>query len=87
MELVTDPVCEMEFDKLSAAAWSVHQDRVYYFCHPACKKIFDADPAQFVQAKQAEATGAPRRAWDEHEKRENLKPDCEWISSAGSAKR
>ncbi len=48
MALVVDPVCEMEFSERDAAAWSVYQNRIYYFCHPVCKKIFDADPTQFV---------------------------------------
>ncbi len=87
MELVIDPVCDMEFDQRTAAALSVYQNRLYYFCHPVCKKIFDADPTRFVQAEQAEASGAPTRAWDENENRKNLKPDCAWISSVTSPKR
>ncbi|MDE3087845.1 MAG: YHS domain-containing protein [Chloroflexota bacterium] len=48
MARVVDPVCGMEFSERDAAAWSVYQNRIYYFCHPVCKKIFDADPTPFV---------------------------------------
>ncbi len=87
MELAIDPVCDMEFDQCTAAALSVYQNRIYYFCHPVCKKIFDADPTRFVQTEGAETAGARTRARDENENRKNLKPDCEWISPVGSPKR
>jgi YHS domain-containing protein len=48
MALVVDPVCEMEFLDRDAAAWSVYQNCTYYFCHPVCKKIFDADQTLFI---------------------------------------
>lgn len=84
MELAIDPVCDMEFDQRAAAALSAYQNRVYYFCHPVCKKIFDADPARFVEAKGPEATSATIHESVEDREQTNLTPDCEWISAARS---
>ncbi len=87
MELAIDPVCDMEFDQRTAAALSVYQNRIYYFCHPVCKKIFDADPTRFVQAQEPEASGATIHKSVEDKNHMNLTPDCEWISPGGSPKR
>ena len=48
MARVIDPVCGMEFEASAAAAESVYLDRTFHFCHPVCKKIFDANPSRFV---------------------------------------
>ncbi len=48
MARVVDPVCDMEFDDSAAADQSVWHNRTFYFCHPVCKKIFDAQPWRFV---------------------------------------
>jgi YHS domain-containing protein len=87
MELVVDPVCGMEFDQQTAAASSTYKTRVYYFCHPVCQKIFDADPTRFVEDEEAKASSATTLNSDKDENRRILKPDCEWITSARSAKR
>lgn len=48
MALVIDPVCGMEFPKSVALANSEYLNRTFYFCHPACKQIFDIVPTRFV---------------------------------------
>lgn len=48
MARVVDPVCGMEFDENVAADKSEWLTRTFYFCHPTCKKIFDAKPGRFV---------------------------------------
>lgn len=48
MARVVDPVCRMKFDASVAADKSEWLNRTFYFCHPICKKIFDAKPGRFV---------------------------------------
>lgn len=43
-----DPVCGMEVDEKTAAATSEYKGKKYYFCAPACKKAFDADPEKYL---------------------------------------
>jgi Cu+-exporting ATPase len=47
----TDPVCGMEIDIPHAAAMSVHQGQLIYFCNPSCKEKFDADPEKYSKSK------------------------------------
>jgi xanthine dehydrogenase accessory factor len=47
-EEAVDPVCNMTVDVATARFKSEHQGETYYFCCPACKKKFDADPASFL---------------------------------------
>ncbi len=72
---VIDPVCEMEFAERDAAGWSVDQNRVYYFCHPMCKKIFDADPKRFIRDGEFETPNPVSPTQDETRRRQNLKQD------------
>lgn len=46
--LVTDPVCGMRFNKLSAAAEMQLGGRVFYFCVRECRDKFAADPHRYV---------------------------------------
>jgi Cu+-exporting ATPase len=48
---VKDPVCGMTIDAEKAAGTSEFQGESYYFCSPACKEKFDANPAQFAVAE------------------------------------
>jgi len=41
----------MEFDEQDAAVQSLWGGQTFYFCHPICKKIFDANPSRFVSRK------------------------------------
>jgi Cu+-exporting ATPase len=43
-----DPVCKMEVNENSAAATSEYKGKTYYFCAPACKKAFEADPEKYL---------------------------------------
>jgi len=43
-----DPVCEMLGDIATARFVSEHEGETYYFCCPACKKKFEADPAKYL---------------------------------------
>jgi adenylate cyclase len=40
-----DPVCRMRVDPAAAAAQLAHGGRAYYFCSPACARIFAAQSA------------------------------------------
>ncbi|HEX9314462.1 MAG TPA: XdhC family protein, partial [Actinomycetota bacterium] len=43
-----DPVCDMLVDVATARFVSEHEGETYYFCCPACKKKFEADPARYL---------------------------------------
>ena len=46
----TDPVCGMQVDAAKAAGLSTHAGKTYYFCAPACKQAFEAEPAKYVKS-------------------------------------
>jgi Cu+-exporting ATPase len=50
-ERVRDVVCGMMIDPASAAATSVYRKETFYFCAPACKQRFDAEPDKFAPAR------------------------------------
>ena len=43
-----DVVCGMQVDPAKAAGKSEYNGKTYYFCSPACKRKFDANPAQYA---------------------------------------
>jgi xanthine dehydrogenase accessory factor len=43
-----DPVCDMLVDVATARFVAEHEGQTYYFCCPACKKKFEADPARYL---------------------------------------
>jgi YHS domain-containing protein len=45
-----DPVCLMDVDPATAKWSAEHGGRTYYFCCPACRRQFVADPVAFVAA-------------------------------------
>ncbi|OGO21619.1 MAG: YHS domain-containing protein [Chloroflexi bacterium RBG_16_50_9] len=45
---VIDPVCGMQVDPKTAPARSDYMGKTYYFCSPACKKSFDANPTKYT---------------------------------------
>ncbi len=48
--LVTDPVCGMKVNALSAKGGkSTFKNQDYFFCNPKCKTKFDADPAIYLR--------------------------------------
>lgn len=44
-----DPVCGMSVNMATATHRSTLAGETYYFCSPACKRIFDADPARYTE--------------------------------------
>ena len=53
MTTATDPVCGMQVDPQSAARTAEYGGQTYYFCAPACKRAFEADPEQYLEASSA----------------------------------
>ena len=47
--MAVDPVCKMQVDEKKAAGTSQYKGKTYYFCAPACKMKFDANPQQYVK--------------------------------------
>ncbi len=45
-----DPVCDMTVDVDGARFVSVYGGETFYFCCPACKKMFEDQPAEYVSA-------------------------------------
>jgi xanthine dehydrogenase accessory factor len=43
-----DPVCDMLVDIATSRFFSEHEGQTYYFCCPACKKKFEAEPAKYL---------------------------------------
>ena len=43
-----DPVCKMALNPAEAPASFAYKDRVYYFCHPNCRKSFMEDPENYL---------------------------------------
>ncbi len=43
-----DPVCGMLLSLESAPEEAVYKHRVYYFCAPACREAFEADPERYL---------------------------------------
>lgn len=52
-----DPVCGMTVDPARAAGTSEHGGTIHYFCHPGCKRKFDADPAAYTLGRREAARG------------------------------
>jgi Cu+-exporting ATPase len=53
-----DPVCGMTVDPERAAAQVVYADKTYYFCCAGCADKFRAEPAKYLSAGTAKATGS-----------------------------
>ena len=57
-----DPVCAMDVNPATATSHSEHAGQTYYFCSSACQLKFEADPARFARASDAEPSmPAPHR--------------------------
>jgi Cu+-exporting ATPase len=48
--MAKDRVCGMEVSERAAAATSVYNGTIYYFCATSCKAQFDANPTAFLKA-------------------------------------
>jgi Cu+-exporting ATPase len=53
--MAKDPVCGMDVDEREAAGKSEYDGKMYYFCSPGCKKMFDKNPESFL--KKGNVTG------------------------------
>lgn len=42
-----DPVCGMTVSRSDVAGETKYQGKTFYFCSPACKARFDAEPGRF----------------------------------------
>ncbi|HUF39388.1 MAG TPA: heavy metal translocating P-type ATPase [Anaerolineales bacterium] len=49
--MLTDPICGMDVDPVSASATREHMGQTFYFCSQACGEMFDADPRKFAHAE------------------------------------
>lgn len=58
MAVVRDPVCGMEFESGQASAQSTYNGQAYFFCSDECRKLFEADPEQYL-ASETEPVDAP----------------------------
>ena len=47
--MATDLVCKMQVDESKAAGKSQYGGKTYYFCSPACKTKFDANPSSYIK--------------------------------------
>lgn len=53
MATVTDPVCGMQIDSSQAEAQTMYNGTPYYFCSQECRKLFEANPKQYVTQASA----------------------------------
>jgi len=61
---VKDPVCAMDVEPAEAAGGSAqHRGTTYWFCHPACREKFVADPARYLEPRPAENLAADARTY------------------------
>jgi P-type Cu+ transporter len=51
--MTVDPVCGMRIDETLSQFHSQFAGKKYSFCSEDCKKEFDADPDEFVEAAAA----------------------------------
>ncbi len=59
VDKVTDPVCGMKVDPLTAKGGkSIFEGQDYYFCNPKCKTKFDIDPHVYTHKAAAPITTA-----------------------------
>lgn len=51
-EKAVDPVCGMAVDPAASDMKTVQEGRTYYFCAPACRDAFTADPSKYLHPKK-----------------------------------
>ncbi|MDD3857364.1 MAG: YHS domain-containing protein [Methanoculleus sp.] len=47
--MAVDPVCKMDVDEATAKFTSEYKGKIYYFCAPGCKKLFERDPEAYLK--------------------------------------
>lgn len=50
--MATCPVCGIEVEEKKARGTSAFNDKTYYFCTKACKRVFDESPADFSKKEE-----------------------------------
>lgn len=51
-EEAVDPVCNMTVTVAGARYHAEHEGQTYYFCCPACRKLFQNNPGEYLNLKQ-----------------------------------
>lgn len=51
-EEAVDPVCDMIVTVAGARYHAEHEGKTYYFCCPACRKLFQNSPEEYLKPKQ-----------------------------------
>ncbi|MBN1245143.1 YHS domain-containing protein [Candidatus Bathyarchaeota archaeon] len=46
--MAKDLVCGMDVDEKTAQYKATYKGKTYYFCAPGCKKMFEANPEEYV---------------------------------------
>ena len=59
MAKVKDPVCGMEFDSSQAEAQTIYHGEAFYFCSEECRRTFDENPKEFVDATGTQSSNTP----------------------------
>ena len=44
-----DPVCGMEVSRSTAADEFEYRGKTFYFCAPACRQAFEAEPQKYIR--------------------------------------
>lgn len=52
LEEAIDPVCNMTVTVKGARYTTEHEGQTYYFCCPACRKLFQNNPQEYLKVKQ-----------------------------------
>lgn len=50
--MAIDPVCGMEVKEKTATITSSYKGKIYYFCAPGCKRMFDKDQESYIGDKR-----------------------------------
>jgi YHS domain-containing protein len=68
---VRDPVCGMYVDTATARERSTFNGETYYFCSAACRRLFEANPAHYVErgVPPHDAAGSRGEPLERHEPR------------------
>ena len=56
--MAKDPVCGMSVDPATARRTSAYEGQTYYFCSPACKKAFEADPRRYLESESSDVSAS-----------------------------
>ena len=45
--MAVDPICKMDVDEKTAQYKSEYKGKMYYFCAPGCRVMFEKDPEKY----------------------------------------